>query len=154
MAESEWRRRCRPAIAAALAGMPAHWPRAMCERGLRGLYPFGPRANHPYAMWRREVRAQLDARFAHVRPPDPAARRPDVRLAIDGVRCRFCPPAGGPCLACLPDRRRWKALGGEAQREWMRLRAAAIAGEEGGDAACRDWSEEHMGGLPVGGEGP
>jgi hypothetical protein len=150
---SQWRHRCRPIIRDALAALPEGSTRGDAERALSPLYPFGERAHHPYAMWRAEARAQLDARFGR-RAARAGKRAADVVLTASGVCCRVCPKLkAGSCILCGPHRDRWRGLSDEARREFGALMKARGSGQFGGgiDPAA-DWAEEHMGGLPVSSE--
>jgi hypothetical protein len=58
MAGSYWREKARPVIAGVIAKVGTADP-ARLARELRAAYPFGEKAQHPYRIWRDEVRRQL-----------------------------------------------------------------------------------------------
>lgn len=65
MKESNWRLKFRPRIAALLAAVPADTPEKEVRRQLRGKGP--STTSHLPKMWRKELNAQLDARFDRTR---------------------------------------------------------------------------------------
>ncbi len=149
MAESAWRRRCRPLIAEALAALPTTLTRRECHKALQPLYPWVVRRNHPYTMWLKEVRSQLDERFAPMEP--------DVTLNAAGPLCRWCEKAhvytpSNRCLACLPAWGLWDAVDAGLREDFAVLMQARKLKAAGADAAARDFSEEYMGGIKLEGK--
>lgn len=65
MKESRWRLQFRPKIKAMLAEIPVGTPEAEIKRLLRGRGP--TITSHLPKMWRKELAAQLDARFDRTR---------------------------------------------------------------------------------------
>ncbi len=154
MADSAWRRRCRPLVAQALAALPAGLTRAEYAKALRPLYPWGPRQYHPYTMWLKEVNAQLDARCG----AREAKARPDVTLSGGGPLCRLCLRVNGRshpgqrCLACMPAWAQWDAVDAGLREDFLVLMMARTHRKAGADEAARDWSEEYMGGIKLEGK--
>lgn len=57
---SKWRQYAAPIIAAII---DRHSDEKQARDELRLAYPFGPRANHPYAIWCEEVNRQASAKW-------------------------------------------------------------------------------------------
>lgn len=55
-----WRQHCRPIIAQVIADNKDKSEKEI-RAALREAYPYGERANHPYATWCDEVKKQLKA---------------------------------------------------------------------------------------------
>lgn len=79
MADSDWRTRARPIIAAVIAEHKGK-SLATIRAHLRAAYPFGEYHYHPHKMWLRECREQLLAEcvppgFVEADAYDPTGRR-------------------------------------------------------------------------------
>jgi lauroyl/myristoyl acyltransferase len=68
---SSWRDRAAPIIAEVIRTVGKGDLKRL-RAALRAAYPFGPRENHPYKIWRSEVRRQIGTQHK----PDP--RQPEL----------------------------------------------------------------------------
>jgi hypothetical protein len=88
---SHWRAVARPLIAAALERTKGQDEKVI-RAELHAAYPFGERANHPYKIWRDEIRRQ---RGTHAARAAKAARQ----AATGAIGDLFTPP-DPPCCDC------------------------------------------------------
>lgn len=141
---SRWRTLSAEVIRGVLEAAPPGATRAECQRLLTPAYPFGERSMHPYKVWLSECRRQLDARFGR------RERTLYVALTACGPKCPFAHAKNMlPCLACVSHWERWDAIPLASRLEFAATVQAARGGDAVALAAARDWSEEHMGGLPL-----
>lgn len=149
--QSVWRTRARMVIERTLQSLSPEATDTEKRRALFDAYPFGPRAHHPYRIWREEVRAALKV-LPGQNLPDLAKQPSTCRLRFTTnpssefnrwwltVDCTWCDDrVKGGCLVCLPLYQRMRRLLDD--RTFTTFREAILL-DPSGTPALADWLEE------------